>query len=68
MDNQNSFKNILTFCILMENGDGIMDKSPSYIEEKFKKYCIHNKDESYLWGLDSKNAIKFERYIKKWNK
>jgi len=44
-------KNIVAFCALMENGSGISGKSPSYIEEKFKRYCLSDQDET-KWGLD----------------
>ena len=44
--------NIVAFCALMENNEGIIGKSPSYIAEKFRRYCLSDSAEEQ-WGLDS---------------
>lgn len=62
---QNELKNLIVFCILMENNDGILGKSPDYIIEKFERYANRN-DDSYNWGMDRNNQKKFDDYIKKW--
>jgi hypothetical protein len=63
----NQLKNIVAFCILMENGEGIESKSPDYILEKFNRYCF-NQNEDFLWGLDGSNKIKLDNWMKKWLK
>jgi hypothetical protein len=60
-------KNIVAFCALMENHDGIIGKSPDYIMEKFNRYCLSDVDEC-PWGLDVDNRWKVSRWINKWLK
>lgn len=55
-------KQLVVFCILMENHKGIIGKSPSYIQEKIKSV-----DSSYPEGLlDKNNLIKYHEYISLW--
>ena len=57
---------LVAFAILMENGGGILDKSPSYIKEKFKE-CESIKGPPYVpWFLDNDNRLKYIRYFEKW--
>ena len=58
-------KNIIAFCALMENQGGILTKSPSYVMEKFKRYCLSNQDET-PWGLDSTRKIVVFTWWMKW--
>ena len=62
---ENRLKNIAAFCVLMENDGGIIGKAPSYIAEKFGRYCLSDKEEA-PWGLDSSNARKFEEWKERW--
>jgi len=62
----NKIKNIIAFCILMENNDGILGKSPDYVLEKFKRYIEGNEEDGYEWGLDMNNKLKLTEYINKW--
>lgn len=62
---EKQLKNLIVFCILMENNDGILGKSPDYIIEKFERFVGKN-DDSFKWGLDSNNQEKFNKYLKKW--
>ena len=57
-------KNLIVFCILMENNDGILAKSPDYIEEKYQAISWGSAGAKYL--LDSKNLAKFNKYIERW--
>lgn len=57
--------NIVAFCILMENDEGIINKSPDYIMEKYNRYCGAMGDE-HKWGLDGGNTSKLERYKEIW--
>ena len=67
------FKNVVAFIILMQNGTGLMDKSPEYIIEKYfmcqeKAYFgeteIKHKEE--CWGLSDKQQAKVKEYFIKW--
>ena len=61
-------KNLLAFCILMENNDGLIGKSPDYIKEKFERYVMSGNSECWQYGLDSVNQEKLEAYVAKWLK
>lgn len=57
---------LVTFCILMENHDGIVGKAPSYLFEKFNS-CSRTNSITWLRGmLDSYNQAKFDEYMKRW--
>ena len=56
----NEFKNIVAFCILMQNGEGIMSKAPQYIKEKFD-VCMNDGR-----PLDSKNQHIYQKYLETW--
>ncbi len=34
-------ENIIAFCVLMQNGNGIKDKSPEYVREKFETVLMY---------------------------
>lgn len=53
------FINLISFCILMENGKGILAKAPSLVLEKWR-----NKHPRLL---DSPNTFKLERYEALWS-
>jgi len=69
---RNQFKNLVAFCILMEGSGGILEKSPSYVEEKFNRYVTRisssrtTSEEEYRWGLDHSNESILKHYLKKW--
>lgn len=52
------FKHIIAFCILMQNGQGIQSKHPSYVLEKFR----HAED----YSLDNENQQLYRFYMTKW--
>ncbi|MBA7491274.1 hypothetical protein ES702_01819 [subsurface metagenome] len=56
-------KRLIVFCILMENGEGIMGKSPEYVESKFHSIRTRPYPDHML---DQDNAMKYERYLKNW--
>lgn len=58
---------LVKFCVLMQNGEGIVDKSPEYIKEKFVR-CIEEDDDmqSQLSGLDSSNKKKLIQWLVQW--
>ena len=60
-------KNLVAFCILMQNGEGIVSKSPEYILEKFNKYLDSN-NPTWYWGLDADNKNILSNYIARWRR
>lgn len=60
-------RNIAAFIALMSNGQGLIDKSPTYILEKFNRYCISTNDEA-PWGLDFNNMNKVKAWEEYWIK
>lgn len=60
-----SLRQLVTFCILMEQGKGIISKSPDYIREKFHLTTMC--PEKFLLSLlDPNNQAKYCEYIEKW--
>ncbi len=59
-------KNIIAFCILMENDGGILEKSPGYVIEKYKRYCESISNDDWKWGLDNINYLKLKKWAKDW--
>jgi hypothetical protein len=57
--------NIIAFCILMENNNGIIEKSPDYVIKKFKRYC-EGQNDSWIFGLDNASLKKLDEWAKKW--
>jgi hypothetical protein len=55
----------VVFAILMENGEGIIDKSPDYVLEKLNS-AEHLAEPRML--LDFQNSVKFEKYQQRWIK
>ncbi len=53
----------VVFAILMENDNGILDKSVNYILEKLES-CMILEDPSIL--LDSNNLVKYKAWLDKW--
>lgn len=58
-------KQLVCFAILMENGRGVLDKSPDYLVEKYQA-CVTSSEPEVL--LDSKNLQKFFEYEERWQK
>lgn len=58
-------RNLVAFLVLMENGNGVVDKSPDYIMEKFQRYCGKD-DDSLMSGLDSDNKRKLTEWCERW--
>lgn len=55
---------LVTFCALMENGDGILGKSPEYLREKFNRYVGNEGID--LTGLDSVRRAQVVAYMDRW--
>lgn len=60
-----TFKGLVAFCILMENGRGIMSKAPDYVKEKFAT-ALQGED-LMIGRLDQANLEKFRQYMERWN-
>lgn len=56
-------KQVVAFCILMQNNGGILDKAPIYLEEKFNALMKTDIPEVYL---DPINLKIFQTYFEKW--
>jgi hypothetical protein len=57
---------LVVFSILMENGEGIMAKSPSYIMEKWQSVNICDSVDSLLGLLDQRNHHKYVNWLVTW--
>jgi len=58
-----NLRQALVFAILMENNDGVLGKSPSYMEEKSK--AVERLDEPEVL-LDDRNKEKFNEWGRRW--
>lgn len=59
--------NLIAFCVLMQNKDGILGKSPDYVLEKYDRFLDKGfTDLENYWGLDAENIAKVEVWYKKW--
>jgi len=58
-----NLRQLVAFCIYMENDDGIIGKHPDYLFEKFST-TINDKFPER--SLDSLNMAKFKAYAEKW--
>ena len=62
-----SIKQLVAFCILMENNGGIADKAPSYIVEKHNR-CSNTAEVHLPNLLDSNNTRKYEQWLELWDR
>lgn len=58
-------KRLVAFAILMENGEGVLTKSPKYIREKYKLAMTLPLD-LLIQLFDQPNSAKYFKYLKKW--
>ena len=58
-----NLRQAIVFSILMENGEGILDKAPSYVEEKLKSAEALTNPEVML---DLFNLAKLDEWQEKW--
>ena len=63
-----TLKQVVGFCILTENGQGIVYKSPDYIDEKMRSMWRCQSDEMIKALLDLANQVKYDLWIKYWEK
>ena len=61
-----TLKQVVGFCILMENGQGIVSKAPRYIDEKMTIMQRSKTDEQIKAPLDSDNQRKYDKWIETW--
>lgn len=59
-------KRAAVFAILMQNGEGVLYKSPEYMVEKFEKAMTLD-IEFIAQLLDSQNSAILESWLKRWN-
>ena len=60
--------NIAAFLALMQNGEGLIDKSPDYIMEKFARYALSPDPHAIDVGLDSTRRALVADWATKWLK
>ena len=63
MNNGIELKHVIVFLILMQNGKGVISKSPEYIKEKLRAVILSENPETLL---DVNNLYKFREYCNKW--
>ena len=66
MTNEMTIEQLVAFCVLMENHEGIVGKAPSYLWEKWESCSERTSRDELLGLMDSTNAAKFRQYIKTW--
>ena len=59
-----TIRQLVAFLILMQNGRGLMSKSPDYIHNKLNS-CLGMADPKGL--LDSQNQTLYEEYLRYWH-
>ena len=64
MEMEVEIKDIVGFCVLMQNGNGIMDKAPSYVREKF--IALMRNDIPFERRLDNDNQTKLKAWCDRW--
>jgi len=60
-----SLNHLVAFCVLMEPNEGICQKAPSYVLEKWELVNLHPTD-LLPSLLDQMNKAKYFRYLKNW--
>lgn len=58
-------KNLVAFCLVMEQRGGIIEKPPATVIAMFEKYCCTNRDDEWQWGMDAALFKTFGRYGEK---
>lgn len=58
-----SLKHLVAFSLLMETGEGVTNKVPDYVVEKFSLIFESEHPEDHL---DQENKAKLEQYLKDW--
>ena len=59
--------NLVSFLTLMQGNGGVINKSPDYIIEKYKRFLDKGfTDLETYWGLDGINITNIEAWYKKW--
>jgi hypothetical protein len=66
MENEMTIEQLVAFCVLMEKGQGIISKAPSYLMEKWKSCQMRESRNDLLGLMDLENATKFREYVKMW--
>ena len=61
IDTEPTLEELVTFCILMENHEGIVGKAPYYIMEKWRMKSARK------GILDSNNQYKYDEYMSRWH-
>ena len=57
---------LAAFAILMENGQGLVDKAPDYIIEKYQSVMLVDEEWQLEALLDSMNQAKYLKWKETW--
>ena len=60
-------RNLAKFLALMQHGQGLIDKSPDYIEEKFHTVGLYDGDWDPIAILDSEARAIYQRWEQAWD-
>ena len=66
MQRKPTIQQLVAFSVLMENGRGIVGKSPDYIAEKFDTAMLCGDNELLRGMLDVTNLVKFNEWLVVW--
>ena len=63
-----TFQQTVAFCVLMQNGGGIISKAPDYIRKKMASCQRCTSPEDFRGILDLENQRIFDTYFEDWGK
>ena len=58
-----TLKRLIIFALFMQDGSGILEKSPDYVIQKYSLATVGNKPEAYL---SDSNKMKLQEYFLQW--
>jgi len=57
---------LVAFLALMQSGEGLIDKSPDYILEKFSTVALNRGNPDPAWALDATNRAIGQAWVDRW--
>ena len=63
-----ALQQVVAFCVLMQNGEGIVSKAPDYIRKKMESCQRCSSPEEFRGILDLENQRIFDTYFEDWGK
>jgi hypothetical protein len=59
---------IVAFCVLMQNGEGIKSKAPDYIRQKIRRCMMLGTRDDVRAIMDLENQRIFDDYFESWGR